>query len=383
MYINFWYAMELAGNVTDKPVKLQVLGQPFVVFRDSKGQAHTLSNVCSHRGGSLAGGKVRGDRIECPYHGWQFGGDGVCAKIPSLGQAGNKTDPGCKIPPRTKIDAYPTVERYGIVFAFLGDLPETERPAILEIPEYDQPGWLANQLSYEFNANYERMVENTLDPAHNEYVHPTHGYEGNRAEYAVPELKPIEAELGFGFMTKFMAPELKDPTMAKARPAAGEMEAGAGHWGPHHTWTFIHMTETNWMHQWSFETPIDETRTRVFLVNMRNMLLDRAHDASINERNMVIAGQDKVVLEDLQPALTPDDMTHENMMPSDKCVVLYRQWLKRWDAKGWRIDSRAVAQAQGRVAYAIPSPARRTSKGWAMDAIPLVAGKVDAKAAAE
>jgi hypothetical protein len=143
------------------------------------------------------------------------------------------------------------------------------------------------------------------------------------------------------------------------------------------------MTETNWMHQWSFETPIDETHTRVFLVNMRNMLLDRAHDTRINERNMFIANQDKVVLEALEPALTPNDMTHENMMPADKCVVIYRQWLKKWDAKGWRIDSRAVAKDIGRVAYAIPSPGRRQSKGWALDAIPLVAGSDAVQVAAE
>ncbi len=376
MYINFWYALELAANVTDKPLKVDVLGQPLVVFRDSKGVPHALSNTCTHRGGSLAGGKVNGDCVACPYHGWEFNSDGQCTKIPSLGRDG-------KIPPRTRIDAYPTVEKYGLVFAFLGDLPEAERPPIMEIPEYDQEGWLANHLTYVFDANYERMVENNLDPAHNEYVHPTHGYEGERDDYKVPDYKLIDAELGTGFMTKFQAPELKDSTMKNARPSAGEMEAGAGHWGPNHTWTFIHFTEKNWMHQWSFETPIDETHTRVFLVNMRNTLMDRAHDARINERNMVIAGQDKVVLEALEPALTPDDMTHENMMPSDRCVVTYRQWLKTWDDKGWRIDVREVARNKGRVAYAIPSPGRRLHKGWALDAIPLMKGAEAAKAAAE
>ena len=70
MYINFWYPMARSDEVTDKPVKVRGLAQDFVVFRDSEGNAQCLSNTCTHRGGSLSGGKVAGDCIECPYHGW-------------------------------------------------------------------------------------------------------------------------------------------------------------------------------------------------------------------------------------------------------------------------------------------------------------------------
>lgn len=70
MFINFWYAAERSEDLTDTLVKVHMLGQNFILFRDSSGQAHCLSNVCTHRGGSLAGGKMRGDCVECPYHGW-------------------------------------------------------------------------------------------------------------------------------------------------------------------------------------------------------------------------------------------------------------------------------------------------------------------------
>ena len=60
---------------------------------------------------------------QCPYHGWQFDGDGKCRKIPSLGK--NAKHPG----PCPGQDAYDVEEKYGIVFAFLGDLPAAERPA--------------------------------------------------------------------------------------------------------------------------------------------------------------------------------------------------------------------------------------------------------------
>ena len=129
MFINFWYAAELSENVTDSPVSARMLGQDFVLFRDTAGQVHCLSNVCIHRGAALADGKVRGDCVECPYHGWQFDRSGHCAVIPSLGA-------DAKIPKRARVDSYPTVENYGIVFAFLGDLPEEERPPMCEIPQY-------------------------------------------------------------------------------------------------------------------------------------------------------------------------------------------------------------------------------------------------------
>ena len=109
MYINFWYPVTFSEELKDEPMRVRMLGQNFVAFRDSKGVPHTLSDTCIHRGGSLSGGVVRGDCIQCPYHGWRYAGDGSCKRIPSLGK-------DAKIPKRTRIDAYPTEEKYGIVF---------------------------------------------------------------------------------------------------------------------------------------------------------------------------------------------------------------------------------------------------------------------------
>ena len=86
MLINFWYAAELSASLSDKPVKVRLLGQNFVLFRDSHGLARCLSNVCIHRCASLADGWVSGDRVVCPYHGWEFAGSGQCHC--GLGQVG-------------------------------------------------------------------------------------------------------------------------------------------------------------------------------------------------------------------------------------------------------------------------------------------------------
>lgn len=69
MFINFWYAAERSTNLGNKPVKVKMLGQTFVLYRDSIGQAHCVVGACIHRGGALCDGRVIGDDIECPYHG--------------------------------------------------------------------------------------------------------------------------------------------------------------------------------------------------------------------------------------------------------------------------------------------------------------------------
>ena len=121
MFINFWYTAGKCADVGDAPVKRRMLGQDFVLFRDTSGTVHCLADTCIHRGASLGNGKVKGDCIQCPYHGWQFGGDGACRKIPSLGAQ-------AKIPGRARVDAYPTVEKYGLVWVYNGLEPHYDIP---------------------------------------------------------------------------------------------------------------------------------------------------------------------------------------------------------------------------------------------------------------
>jgi phenylpropionate dioxygenase-like ring-hydroxylating dioxygenase large terminal subunit len=373
MFINFWYAAARASEVTDQPLRRRMLGQDFVLFRDSAGLAHCLSNTCSHRGGSLAGGKVKGDCVQCPYHGWQFDGEGNCTRIPSLGV-------NAKIPGRTRIDAYPTVERYGLVFAFLGDVPEAERPPIMPIPEYGpagpMEGWTATTQYFEWEIDYKRSIENGIDPSHNEFVHPTHGFSyENESTYHVPPLKLVETEWGTGFFNEVHVPALAEQKMREAsgRSGPGYIRAGTGQHGIASEWTYINPTPTMHIYQYLFETPVDETHTSLYLVNMRNFLLEAEHDARMTTRNEYVAFQDRDVLRDLNPVLTPQTPNHELFMPSDRCVGRYRQLLAQWEARGWRIDSQAVERNRNKVAYAIPSPARREAKGWVLDAIPLKA----------
>lgn len=379
MFINFWYAAATSDSVKAEPVKVRMLGQNFVLFRDSKGEVHCLSNVCAHRGGSLGDGKTKSDCVECPYHGWQFNGAGECVKIPSIGTDG-------KIPPRAKIDSYPVQEKYGLVFAFLGDLPEAERPPIMAIDEYGGDGWRATIQNFQWDIDFQRSIENGIDPGHNAFVHDTHISDDDEDNAIVGTLNMVEDEWGTGFWNKVRGQPLRESKMREAsgRNEAGMVDAGTGHFGISSVWTHIHPTETMFIHQYLFETPIDAHRTSIWLVNLRNFLIEPEHDARIMQRNEYVALQDRDILTKVEPVVTPHNMVHEVFVPHDHPISRYREKIKGWEAKGWRIDSEAVDRTRMKVAYAIPSPSRRTAKGWVIDPVPLVPGDSGrAKQAAE
>lgn len=369
MFINFWYPALKSEDLKEEPAHVRMLGQDFVLFRDSNGKAHCLSNVCVHRGGSLAHGKRKGDCIECPYHGWQFNADGRCTRIPSMG-------PDAKIPARAKVDAYPVEERYGLILTFLGDLPREQRPFIMKIPEYGKEGWRATIQHWVFDIDYKRSIENGIDGAHNEFVHPTHGYSGSRSpeELRVGDREIFENEWGRGVWGRSIRPPLPDRKMraASGRDTDGIIEGGTGHHGANCVWTYIHPAEHMFIHQYLFETPVDESHTSIYLVNLRNFLIEPEYDARMMERNQYVAFQDRDVLLRLRPVLTPRTNTKETFVTDDEPIAHYREKIKEWEARGWRIDIDKVRAAKDRVAYAIPSPARRDNKGWALDPVPLL-----------
>jgi len=374
MYINFWYPVALSNEITnEKPLAVQIMSMNFVAFRDTDNQAHVLSNTCIHRGGALARGKINDDCVACPYHGWEFGGDGNCTHIPTLA-------PDQNMPPRAKVDSYPIEERYGIVFAFLGDLSAEERPPLLDIAEYDDPTWRANDVvAFEVNAYYQRSVENGLDGAHNEFVHPLQG-----APSIIETLRnrPIEVENESEWGCGFWYPASGSTSEETKLIGAGEggTWAGSFHHGPNTLVTRIHFSEKKKFHQYFFEAPLTDGSTRIFFVNMRSFMMEPENDEKLIDINMRIAHEDINIIENLDPVRTPDSTAKELLTPVDKPIYHYRDFLKDWDARGWRIDWKELQKKRGDIAFAIPSPGRKTEKNWILDTVPLMAPPEKGKA---
>jgi phenylpropionate dioxygenase-like ring-hydroxylating dioxygenase large terminal subunit len=353
MYINFWYAAERSESVTDKPVKVRMLGQDFVLFRDAAGAVHCLANTCVHRGGSLGGGRLRDGRVECPYHGWQFEGDGRCTRIPSLGVKAS-------IPARARVDSYPTVERYGLVFAFLGDLAEEARPGILEVKEWGQPGWTCLPLTFQWPVNVTRSVENSLDAPHVEWVHNFGNPEGAGAF----RLDPLQSYV-----------EDRGPFGAVHITVTKQIWVEHGHQGLSHTWTYVNFSpqvDAPGFRFYTFITPVDEGSVRRFLVHARNVQLGAKMDQYILETNGKAEEEDRLVVSDLAPRLSPGDAGHEFLVEDDSIMARYRERLREWERLGWKIDLDRVRVSGKSTAYAIPSPGRRVAKGWVLETVPLV-----------
>jgi hypothetical protein len=76
---------------------------------------------------------------------------------------------------------------------------------------------------------------------------------------------------------------------------------------------------------------------------------------------------------------TPESNINEFFVGPDEPIAKYREFLKDWEARGWRIDVDKVDRDRKRVAYAIPSPARREKKGWILQSVPLLPDAVKAK----
>jgi phenylpropionate dioxygenase-like ring-hydroxylating dioxygenase large terminal subunit len=368
MFMNFWYPAEESSRLTDQPLKVRMLGFNFVLWRDGAGRAHCVHNTCPHRGGSLCDGRIVGDHLQCPYHGWKFNGGGGCERVPSLG-------PLERIPRRARVDAYPVEERYGLVFVFLGDLPEAERPTIMPCAEYGQPGWRTLTMRYRWHCNYVRLVENQSDPSHVEYVHAGFGMAGRSTDYKVPKINVEESgPWNAGAMVVFYSPELPDKDM-KPMQAEGRNESGSGYHGIASTWTRVNFSAENRMHIYLYSVPRDELDLEIFLVMQRNCMLEDKFDENFLKRMGIAVEEDRVVIEKLDPAIPSREAIGEFIVPADDIIMHYRQKLADWQQRGWRLDVETIERNRGRVAYTIPGPARRLDPGdWAVTPAPVLRG---------
>ena len=369
MLINNWYVAALSSEVVaDKPFGTRMLGCDFVLFRDSAGQAVCLANTCCHRGAALCNGTTEGDHIACPYHGWEFNASGRCVKIPALGE-------DAEIPKRVRIDSYPTQEKYGWVWVFLGDLPESERPAIPDLlPEFDDPEhWRLIPYRAEANVNWQRFEENSLDTAHINFVHPTFGTRRSPKVMVVP-IQPTEH--GGRVERRRPAPKVEQKTgeMAKVlNPDRGftSVSLEFSLVGVCHRIQPV-FQEGMSIITFSVKVPIDAFRTRTFGVQARNFLMDPAQDEERLASIMKAVKEDTDVVEAIRPVFPPASASEEFLTETDGMEFQFRSKVREWASRGWEIDAEKMLAEQSRRIMVIPSPARREDpNNWVHKAVPL------------
>src|SRR5207248_2695439 len=116
------------------PRRVRLLGEKLIAFRDSNGKVGVLQNHCPHRGASLFFGRNEEAGLRCVYHGWKFDVEGNCIDMPNEpAESDFKT--------KVKAVAYPTQERGGIVWTYMG--PRTNPPPMPDLEVIDTEGGAA------------------------------------------------------------------------------------------------------------------------------------------------------------------------------------------------------------------------------------------------
>lgn len=144
------------------PVRVRLLGEDLVAFRDSDGKIGLVGESCPHRNASLFYGRNEACGLRCLYHGWKIAADGTVVEMPS-------EPPERAIARKIKHKAYPTHEAAGIVWAYMGpenEMPEFESPVCQPTPD--------TRISIGkviVNCNWAQILEGAIDSAHSSTLH--------------------------------------------------------------------------------------------------------------------------------------------------------------------------------------------------------------------
>jgi phthalate 4,5-dioxygenase len=191
LFRRYWIPALLAEELPEDdcpPVRVKILSERLIAFRDSDGKYGLVDEFCAHRGASLWFGRVEEGGLRCAYHGWKYDVTGQCVEVPSEPENSNFCS-------KVKLTAYPLVRIGDTLWTYLGD-PAT-RP---ELPEYE---WVHVPAEQTFTSkrwqesNWLQALEGGIDSSHVSWLHSGglksdplfKGAKGN--EYNLNDLRPF------------------------------------------------------------------------------------------------------------------------------------------------------------------------------------------------
>ncbi len=165
LFRRYWVPALLAEEIAQPdcpPVRVQLLGEKLVAFRDTEGRIGLIGEFCAHRGVSLWFGRNEECGLRCPYHGWKYDVNGQCVDLPSEAE-----ETGMRA--RVKLKSYPCIEQGGVIWTYMG-------PAELK-PELPALEWTLVRPEQRFvskrfqECNYLQAIEGGIDSSHVSFLH--------------------------------------------------------------------------------------------------------------------------------------------------------------------------------------------------------------------
>jgi phenylpropionate dioxygenase-like ring-hydroxylating dioxygenase large terminal subunit len=165
LFRSYWMPALLAGELPENecpPVRVKLLSERLLAFRDTEGRYGLIDEFCAHRGVSLWFGRNEQSGLRCPYHGWKYDVTGQCIEVPSEpAESGFCT--------KIKLKSYPLVERGGVLWTYMG--PPDQQPPL---PEWEfalvppENTFMSKRLQ---ESNWLQAMEGGIDSSHVSFLH--------------------------------------------------------------------------------------------------------------------------------------------------------------------------------------------------------------------
>ena len=179
------------------PVRVKLLGEALVAFRNGDGSVGLIEEFCAHRGASLFLGRNEASGLRCVYHGWKYGRDGRCVEMPN-------EPPESRYKDEIRLNAYPTVELGDVVWAYMGPPEKIPPPPAFEWTAVAKNGRCVSKTWQE--CNWLQALEGGIDTTHGAFLHraisekttkPGINPADIRVRYLVPEQHVEATDYGF------------------------------------------------------------------------------------------------------------------------------------------------------------------------------------------
>ena len=354
VFRRYWLPAVMSSELPEAdgaPIRVRILGEDLIAFRDTAGNVGLVSAFCPHRRAPMFFGRNEEYGLRCVYHGWKFDVTGACVDMPS-------EPPDSLFKTKVEIEAYPTREAAGVVWAYMG--PPAEQPPFPDF-EWMRAPETHRHVSKTFeDCNWLQALEGGLDTAHSSFLHnedlPNKSYLRN-ADTA-PLLEVDKTDYGFQYagirsfgdknyvrVYQYIMPAQQCRgfvTGNRANEGSRHIPSIHGHfWIPiddEHTWTW------NWMYSYDPAQPLTEEYAHHFEIGAgrgpddlipgtfrlkkilaNDYLIDRQLQKKQTFTGIVgINTQDIAVQEGMGPIC---DRTKEHLGTTDRAVIVARQLL--------------------------------------------------------